>query len=102
VISRDSDYQAEGIEVVCSVEQALIAAGQVPEIMVIGGGAIYEHCLPKASRLYLTHIDASVEGDTPFPDYQRQGEWEKVKSDKYPKDENNSYDLEFAVYERIS
>ena len=42
--------------------------------MVIGGGRVYEQFLPKAQKLYLTHIDAEVEGDTHFPDYDPD-EW---------------------------
>ncbi|SUG49536.1 dihydrofolate reductase type I [Salmonella enterica subsp. arizonae] len=44
----------------------LPACGDAPEIMVIGGGRVYEQFLPKAQKLYLTHIDAEVEGDTHF------------------------------------
>lgn len=47
-----------------SVDEAIAACGDVPEIMVIGGGRVYEQFLPKAQKLYLTHIDAEVEGDT--------------------------------------
>src|SRR5699024_843962 len=50
-----------------SVDEAIAACGDVPEIMVIGGGRVYEQFLPKAQKLYLTHIDAEVEGDTHFP-----------------------------------
>lgn len=49
-----------------SVDEAIAACGDVPEIMVIGGGRVYEQFLPKAQKLYLTHIDAEVEGDTHF------------------------------------
>ena len=41
-----------------SVDEAIAACGDVPEIMVIGGGRVYEQFLPKAQKLYLTHIDA--------------------------------------------
>lgn len=101
VISRDSNYQAEGVTTVCSVDEALNEAGDVEEIMVIGGGAIYAHCLPAAHRLYITHIDAVIEGDTRFPDYD-VNTWNKVASEKRAADEKNRYDLEFCVYERVS
>ncbi|MEX6206016.1 dihydrofolate reductase [Proteus mirabilis] len=52
-----------------SVEEALQAAENNDEIMVIGGGKVYEQFLPMANKLYLTHIDAEVIGDTTFPDY---------------------------------
>lgn len=58
------------VQWVKSVDEAIAACGDAPEIMVIGGGRVYEQFLPKAQKLYLTHIDAEVEGDTHFPDYE--------------------------------
>jgi dihydrofolate reductase len=48
-------------------EQACALAG-AEEIMVIGGEQIYSMTLPVADRLYLTQVDAEVEGDAYFPD----------------------------------
>ena len=100
VISRDSHYQADGVEAVTSVEEALALVSDVEEIMVIGGGAIYEHCLPAAQRLYITHINADIEGDTQFPAYDVTHSWLKVSSEKYLANEKNQYDLDFCVYEK--
>ncbi len=99
VISRDASYSAEGIDTVTSVEQALAMVNDVEEIMVIGGGAIYNHCLQAATRLYITHIDADIDGDTQFPNYDME-EWVKVSSEKRKADDKNMYDLDFCVYER--
>lgn len=102
VISRDKNYQAEGITTVTSVEEALKQAGDVEEVMVIGGGAIYHHCLPAADRLYVTNIHAEIEGDTQFPDYDTKNDWQLVQSEKYSADEKNAFDLDFCLYQRIS
>ena len=105
VISRDASYTAEGIDTVTSVEQALALVdgtngdAAVDEIMVIGGGAIYKHCLPKADRLYITHIKAAIDGDTQFPHYD-DGSWQKVSSEQRLSGEKNAYDLNFCVYQR--
>ncbi len=99
VISRDQNYSSEGIDTVGSVEQALALVDNVEEVMVIGGGAIYKHCLPAASRLYITHINATIEGDTYFPDHN-DGNWQKVSSEIRASDENNPHQLDFCVYER--
>jgi dihydrofolate reductase len=99
VISRDDHYQAAGIDVVNSVEQALALVDGSDEIMVIGGGAIYSHCLAKAERLYVTHIEANIEGDTQFPDFY-DGTWLKVNSERRLSDDKNIYSLDFCVYER--
>nr|MBL0711364.1 dihydrofolate reductase [Colwellia sp.] len=116
VISRDKNYIPQGkgadaVDTVTSVEQALALVNgsnggeAVAEIMVIGGGAIYKHCLPKADRLYVTHIKASIDGDTQFPHYatdteEGDGHWKKISSDLRERDEKNVYDLDFCVYER--
>ena len=100
VISRNADYQAEGVDVVATVDEALALAKGVEEIMVIGGGAIYEHCLPAADRLYITHINAHVDGDTQFPAYDTENDWQKVSSELRSADEKNIYDLDFCVYNR--
>ena len=100
VISRDQSYQAQGVDIAHSVEQALLLAGDVDEVMVIGGGAIYQHCLSAAQRLYITHINAQVDGDTQFPAYDLTKDWQLVTSEKYPADEKNQYDLNFCLYQR--
>ena len=106
VISRDENYFAAGVDAVTSVEQALALVDgsdgneTVEEIMVIGGGAIYKHCLPNADRLYVTHIKATIDGDTQFPNYD-DGCWEKTGSELRSSDDKNAYDLDFCVYQRI-
>lgn len=102
VISRDHTYQAEGVEIVHSVEQALALVEDVEEVMVIGGGAIYQHCLPAAQRLYITHIDADIAGDTKFPAYDLEHDWQQVSQIPYPADDKNAYSLTFTVYERAA
>ncbi len=99
VISRDINYKAEGVDTVTTVDAALSLVEEVDEVMVIGGGAIYQHCLPAANRLYITHIDADIEGDTQFPFYDKDI-WKKVSSEKRVADEKNQYDLDFCVYEK--
>jgi dihydrofolate reductase len=107
VISRDENYFADGVDTVTSVEQALALVdgsdgnNAVEEIMVIGGGAIYKHCLPKADRLYVTHIKATIDGDTQFPIYD-DGCWRKTGSELRASDDKNAYDLDFCVYQRIT
>lgn len=90
---------SEEIILASSLEQAIALAGEVPEIMVIGGGEIYRQALPLAQRLYLTHIDADIDGDTRFPDFS-PAEWQSVESHFYDADEKNSHNLCFEVLER--
>ena len=102
VVSRDETLVIAGVTCVTSVEQALLAAEGVEEVMIIGGATIYEHFLSVANCLYLTFIDLDTKGDTCFPDYLAQGDWQKIQCEKVIADEKNVYDVEFVTLERIS
>lgn len=101
VISRNPDYQAEGIEVVGSVEAALalLAGSSVEELMVIGGGHLYAEMLPSADCLYLTRIDLAVEGDTRFPAFD-EGDWSCIERESHQPDEKNPHPYCFETWQR--
>ncbi|NVJ48962.1 MAG: type 3 dihydrofolate reductase [Gammaproteobacteria bacterium] len=98
VITRNDAYQVEGVDVVNSFSAALELLAHEPEIMITGGGNIYQQALPLADRLYLTFIDLEVEGDAFFPDFSHldlsQTDYQKVLAD-----ENNPYDCEFVSFQ---
>lgn len=98
VISRDASLSIEGVTTVTSIEQALEVAGEVEEVMIIGGGAIYAACLPMANKLYVTHIEAEIDGDTQFPDWG--SEFKETYSEAYQADEKNAYNMRFTVLEK--
>ncbi|AUV87325.1 Key enzyme in folate metabolism. Catalyzes an essential reaction for de novo glycine and purine synthesis [Vibrio sp. B1FIG11] len=98
VISRDASLSIEGVTTVTSIEQALEIAGEVEEVMIIGGGAIYAACLPMANKLYVTHIEAEIEGDTQFPDWGN--EFKETYSEAYQADEKNAYNMRFTILEK--
>ncbi|NAW69160.1 type 3 dihydrofolate reductase [Vibrio sp. V27_P1S3P104] len=100
VISRDPHLMIEGVAVVCSLEAALAKAGEVSEVMIIGGGSLYAECLPYASKLYITHIDAQLVGDTQFPDWG--DDWHECYREHYAADEKNAYSMDFTILERKS
>jgi dihydrofolate reductase len=101
VVTRQKDYEAPGCLVVDSINKALTLARDngESEVMVIGGSAIYAASLPAADRLYLTEIDAAVDGDVRFPDYNRS-EWKEVSRIHHRKDERHVYAFDFVLYER--
>lgn len=84
-----------------SVEEALAIAQKETdgEIMVMGGGKVYGQFLPLADRLYLTHVDAEVSGDTYFPDYEPD-EWDSTFMEYHDADEANSHGFCFEILER--
>jgi dihydrofolate reductase len=67
VVTRQ-DLELEGAHVVHSPLEALHLAWTYHDVpCVVGGGALYKWALPIATKMYLTHIDRDVEGDTYFP-----------------------------------
>jgi dihydrofolate reductase len=83
VVTRDASWQASGVEVAQSLEAAMSLGqkacldAEADEIMVIGGEQIYRMTLPAADRLYLTQVDAEVEGDAFFPEVDFS-QWKQV------------------------
>ncbi len=101
VLTRDPRWSAPGVSVVHSVEEALARAGEAEELMVIGGAEIYRLVMPFARRIYLTHVQADVPGDTFFPAFDPT-QWVDVHCDAHPADERNNYPVTFMTLDRRS
>lgn len=98
VVSRNDAWQADGVETAINIDDALRLVEGVDEVVIIGGGSIYAACLDRTQRLYLTHIDADIDGDTCFPDWGNG--WKMTHIEQYKADEKNRYDMEFVILER--
>jgi dihydrofolate reductase len=115
VITRNYDWDAEGVMRVGSLDAALELAtahlesaepdpddpdAALPdEIFVIGGGEIYAQAMGMADSLYITQVLAEVDGDTHFPEID-PATWEEVEAEEVPAGEKDSHPTRFAVYER--
>ncbi len=100
VLSRNTDIQHEDVVCVHSIKQAIAEAAEAKEVMIIGGGAIYQMMLPQADRLYITYVDAEFEGDAWFPLID-QRLWLEKESVLQLADEKNDYNCRFVTLERI-
>lgn len=95
VLSR-KPYEYEGVIWKESLESALEAVKESEEIMLIGGGELFKQYLPYADKLYLTQIQAHIDGDTFFP-LLNWDEWE-IEFEQYrEKDEQNPYACRFLI-----
>jgi len=101
VITRDPTYRAEGADVALSLDDALALVTNEAEVFVAGGGEIYRAALPRADRLYLTLVHASVPGDTHFPSFD-DGAWRLVSDERHERDERHQHAFSFRLYERAS
>lgn len=99
IITRQLDYQAEGVDIVHSLEEAIALVKDQHEVMVIGGADVYQQALPKANRIYITRVEIEPEADRFFPEID-MSEWNVHVDVGYPADEKNAYSLTFQMLER--
>ena len=99
VVSRDPRRAIEGATVAATLEAALAAAGNVPEVCVIGGAEIYRLALPLADRVELTEVHANVGADTFFPPLD-PAEWEEVAREDRAADERHAHPMSFVTLRR--
>lgn len=99
VISHQPQLQLSGCTVVNSLDAALACANAANEVMIIGGGTLYAQALDIASRMELTLIDADVDGDTHFPEWEAHL-WTEVSRTHRPADQHNAYDCDFVTLVR--
>lgn len=97
ILTKERNFKADGCVAVHSVNEAINAAKESKELMVIGGAQIYKEFLPTANKMYLTFIDEDFEGDAYFPEFDRK-EWKEVSRETKKAD---NLKFSFVVLERI-
>ena len=97
VITRNPEWQHEGVETASSLSHAIELAGAA-EAYVIGGAQIYVDALSLASRLIVTEIDAEFECDAFFPTIEPSA-WQEVSRETHHS-ESLGVDYAFVIYQR--
>jgi len=104
VVSR-SEFEADDTVHASSIDAALFIAegwakeNDAEEICIIGGGQIYKSVIDLASKLYVTHVMATPDGDTKFPEIN-ESKWQPITREEVPRGEKDSADTLYVVYER--
>ncbi len=105
ILTRNPDYKVpKGCILAHSVVDVINTAETLSEqygieLMICGGAPIYEAFLPHATRLYLTQVHATFEGDVYFPEFDWNA-WEEVKRTDCQADEKNPYPYSFLFLEK--
>jgi dihydrofolate reductase len=105
VLSRDGSFEPRGAVVCEHFNEALAIAREqaeedgASEVCVIGGASLFELALPKARRIYLTEVDAEVEGDVVLPPID-ESRWTEVRSERHEASEEDQYPFTVRVLER--
>jgi dihydrofolate reductase len=107
VVTRDTEFSAEGALVTRSLDEALALAREkaavleTDEVCIIGGGQIYREALVFADVVHLTVVEADIDGDTRFPDIDARL-FEKVSDLQVPRSEKDSHAIRFTTWHRRS
>jgi len=99
ILTTQQDLKIEGAEVVNSLTQAIALANKenYKELMVIGGGQVYEMALPLANKIWLTRVHTTIDGDTFFPSLGTA--WEKQSTEINHADEKHTFDFDFECWQ---
>lgn len=100
ILTRDTSFHIDGATIVHSMEEALHEAANDDEPFIIGGADMYKMFFGQATRLYLTEVDADVEGDIHFPTFDRT-KWREVSRTHHEADDRHAYAFDIVVFERV-
>ncbi|HAA16280.1 MAG TPA: diacylglycerol kinase [Cytophagales bacterium] len=104
IVTRNREYTAEGCLVFHAVEEALemAQAHRQKEVYILGGGEIYRQALDKdlVDRLVITEVHGNFEGDTTFPDFDKD-RFVLERQEDHPADANHSHAYSFVWYNRV-
>lgn len=102
VITRSKGFEAEGVIVKHSIVEALEYCQNQDEVFVIGGDTIYQQMMPLTQKIYITKVHVNIEkGDAFFSELDLKI-WKLHSSIFHEKDDKNSFDYTFEIFERVS
>lgn len=106
VLSRNREYSAPGARLYSGLPMGLAAARSIAlresldEVFVIGGAAIYAAALDLADRIYVTEVDAAIDGDVSLPDFD-EAAWRSETLLAQSADDKNQYDFQIRRLDRL-
>ena len=103
IVTHNSNFKAEECVVVNSINDAIECASKAgeEEAFIIGGGEIYRQSIDLTDRMYITKVDAEVEGDTYFPEFN-ENDWNSKKLSTHGADERHEYAYSIWQYDKIT
>jgi dihydrofolate reductase len=99
VITDNVQETFENAVTAYSIDDAISKCGPDEEIFIIGGGSIYRQFMPRADRLFITHIHRKAPADIYFPEIDLNV-WEITEKEEYEANETNNIPYTYTIYER--
>jgi dihydrofolate reductase len=102
VVTKKTNWHPDDVFVVNDIDDAIEKAKEsdAREIFIIGGGEIFKQTINIVSKIYLTRVHATVDGDTFYPELDKE-KWKLIDQQSFPADEKNNYAYTFEVWEKI-
>ena len=94
----------EGVQVASNLNQGIELASQwnkdnsaSQEIVLIGGGYVFEESKNIVNKLVLTRVKCEIDGDVFYPQMDLSN-WEKVSTESFKQDSENEYDFKVETF----
>ncbi len=102
VITRKDNWHHDGVTVAPSIDEAInkAAIADYKEVFIIGGGEIFHASMPIADKIFMTRVNAIIEGDTFFPEIDASA-WKMTSEQSFVTDEKHAYAYRFQLWEKI-
>lgn len=71
VVSSTKTFEGENCYTADSLQKAIELAGN-RDIYISGGARLYAEAIDLVDKMYITEIEADIEGDTYFPDFEEE------------------------------
>jgi dihydrofolate reductase len=101
VVSRQPTLAVDGVIAARSIDEALAAAQDAPEVMVIGGAQVYRQLLPRTQTIHLTRVHTSLAGDAFLPALEPRA-WREVDREPHAADDRHALAFTFITLERVA
>jgi len=105
VLTRNPSFRAKGVETFTDTHEMIGRGFELSgltgqdEVMLIGGAQLYASCFKYVSKMYITEVDAMIEGDAHFPAVQAY-DWIMVSETPYPQGPKDDFPFSVKVFER--
>ena len=88
------------MEAIKSAKEMCINNNNYNEVVIIGGGYLFEETLSITNKLVLTEVDCDIDGDVFYPEIDLT-DWTEIDSKSFMKDSDNDFNFTVSTYDRV-
>ena len=99
VLTRNPESLKKNENIEIFTDDTILDNIETEKVYIFGGAAIYEKYLNKCDEMFITEVDAIVNADAKFPEFD-ENDWELIDKQTFKKDKDNEYNYSFLHYRR--